>query len=152
MRVSVIGGSTVDEETYELGVEVGELLGGRGHAVVCGGFGGIMEAACRGAVEAGGETIGILSGRDRRAANDWVTTPIVTDLGNARNVLVVLNGDAAIAVDGATGTLSEIAHALDFGRPVAGLETRGVDLEGFEAVETPAAAVEHVEDAVGDGA
>lgn len=73
MRVSVIGGSTVDERTYELGVEVGRLLGERGHTVVCGGVGGIMEAACRGAAGAGGETIGILSGRDRRAANDWVT-------------------------------------------------------------------------------
>ena len=80
-----------------------------------------------------------------------VKTPIVTDLGNARNVLVVLNGDAAIAVDGATGTLSEIAHALDSGRPVAGVETHGIDLNGFEAVETPAAAVEHVERAVDDG-
>jgi len=143
MRVSVIGGSTVDEPTYEQAREVGRLLGERGHEVVCGGRGGVMEAVCHGAQEHGGHTIGILPGEDRAAANDAVETPLATGLGNARNALVALNGDAVIAIDGATGTLSEIALALDYGRPVAGLGTHQV--EGVVAVDTPWEAVEYVE-------
>ncbi len=149
MNVSVIGGSRIDEATYDTARTVGRLLGERGYTIVCGGLGGVMEAACRGATEAGEdiETIGILPGEDRRAANEWVTTPIATGLGNARNPLVVLNGDAVVAIDGSTGTLSEIGHALDFGRPVAGLGTHDVGLAGFEAVESPQAAVEYIEQA-----
>jgi len=143
MRVSVVGGGTVTDAEYERAREVGRELANRGHTVVCGGRTGVMEAACQGAREVEGETIGILPGEDRRAANEYVTTPIATGLGNARNVLVVLNGDAAIAIDGSTGTLSEIAHALDFGRPVAGLGTH--DVAGVEAVESAAEAVEYVE-------
>jgi len=143
MRVSVVGGGRVTDAEYEQAREVGRLLAERGHTVVCGGRTGVMEATCRGAREAGGETIGILPGEDRQAANEYVTTPIATGLGNARNVLVVLNGDAAIAIDGSTGTLSEIAHALDLGRPVAGLGTH--DVGGVEAVESAAKAVEYVE-------
>ena len=168
MRVSVIGGSSIDGETRAQAREVGRLLGERGHTVVCGGRGGVMEAVCRGACEpeqsegssrAGGdggvasrehdvETIGILPTRRREDANEWVTTPIATDMGNARNPLVVLNGDAVIAVDGAAGTLSELGHALDSGRPVAGLDTHDVDFDGFRAVNTPRAAVDYVESAV----
>jgi len=143
MRVSVIGGSTVTESQYELAREVGRLLGERGHEVVCGGLTGVMEAACAGARETGGHTIGILPGNDRTAANEYVDTPIATGLGNARNALVVANGDAAIAVDGGTGTLSEIALALDAGLPVAGLETHNID--GVAAVDSPGEAVEYVE-------
>lgn len=145
MRVSVIGGSSIDETTYERAREVGRLLASSGHTVVCGGLGGTMEAVCRGAREEGGETIGILPVERRASANDWVTTPIATGMGNARNVLVVLNGDAAIAIDGAAGTLSELGHALDLGRPVAGLDTHDVDLDGFEPVGTPREAVDYVE-------
>jgi len=143
MRVSVVGGGRVTEGEYEQARDVGRLLAERGHTVVCGGRTGVMEAACRGAREVEGETIGILPGEDRRAANEYVTTPIATGLGNARNVLVVLNGDAAIAIDGSTGTLSEIAHALDTGRPVAGLGTH--EVAGVEAVESASEAVEYVE-------
>jgi len=143
MRVSVVGGGRVTDAEYGQAREVGRLLAERGHAVVCGGRTGVMEATCRGAREEGGETIGIIPGEDRRAANEYVTTPIATGLGNARNVLVVLNGDAAIAIDGSTGTLSEIAHALDLGRPVAGLGTH--DVAGVEAAETPSEAVKYVE-------
>jgi uncharacterized protein (TIGR00725 family) len=145
MRVAVIGGSMIDEQTREHAVRIGRLLGERGHDVVCGGLGGVMEAACKAAAEAGSETIGILPGTDIAAANEWVTTPIATGLGNARNVLVVRNGAAVIAIDGATGTLSEIGHALDLGRPVAGLDTHEIELKGFETVETPEEAVEHVD-------
>lgn len=143
MRVSVIGGSGVDDQLYDRAREVGRLLGERGHGVVCGGLGGVMEAVCRGAGEGGGDTVGILPGENRRRANEYVDTAVATGMGNARNALVVLNGDAAIAVDGSTGTLSEIALALDYGRPVAGIETH--DIEGVEAVETPREAVAYVE-------
>ena len=150
MRVSVIGGSRVDEETYERAREVGRLLAARGYTVVCGGYGGVMEAVCRGATAADGHTFGILKGTDLREGNDYLETPIATGLGDARNVLVVLNGDAVVAVDGGTGTLSELGHALDAGKPVAGLDTHDLgEFEGFEACETVAAAVESVERRVG---
>lgn len=150
MRVSVIGGSTVTDEEYEVARDLGRLLGKRGHEVVCGGRTGAMEAVCRGASEADGHTIGILPGTDRSAANVYVDTAIATDMGNARNTMVVLNGDCAIAVDGGTGTLSELALALDFGRPVAGLDTHRIDgVHGIEHVETPTDAVEYVEATAG---
>lgn len=146
MRVSVIGGGTVDGETQAVATSLGRQLGDRGHEVVCGGLTGVMEAVARGMDEVGGRTIGILPGDDPAAANQYIDVPIATGMGSARNVLVVKNGEAAIAVDGATGTLSEIAHALDMGRPVAGLDTH--DVEGVAPVETPAAAVTYVERAV----
>ena len=143
MRVSVIGGSSIDGETAAVAEALGERLAERGHVVVCGGLGGVMVAVCRGAREAGGETIGILPTDDRRDANRHVTVPIATGMGHARNALVVMNGDAAVAVDGAGGTLSEIGLALAQGRPVAGLDTHEVD--GVEPVDSPAAAVAYVE-------
>ena len=146
MRVSVIGGSAPPESAREYAVRVGRLLGERGHEVICGGGSGVMEGVCRGAREFGGKTIGILPGANRGDANEYVTTPIATGMGNARNALVVLNGDAAIAIDGSTGTLSEIGLALDYGRPVAGLDTHNV--EGIEDVDSPTAAVDYVESAV----
>ncbi|WP_226022458.1 TIGR00725 family protein [Halomicrobium salinisoli] len=146
MRVSVIGGSSVTDEQYADAREVGRLLGERGHEVVCGGRTGVMTAVCEGARETGGHTIGILPTESRATANEYVDTPIVTGMGNARNVLVVMNGDAVVAVDGGTGTLSEIGHALDMGRPVAGLDTHRIEgVPGVEHVETPAEAVEYVE-------
>ncbi|KAA9399274.1 TIGR00725 family protein [Haloarcula sp. CBA1130] len=149
MRVSVIGGSTVTDDQYQQAREVGRRLGEQGHEVVCGGLTGVMEAVCRGASEAGGHTIGILPGERSAAANDYVDTAIATGLGNARNVLVVMNGVAIIAIDGGTGTLSELGHALDMNRPVAGLGTHRLDGgDAIEHVDTPAEAVEYVESAV----
>ncbi|RAW46238.1 TIGR00725 family protein [Halorubrum sp. 48-1-W] len=149
MRVSVIGGSSVPPETAAVAEELGTELAERGHTVVCGGLGGVMESVCRGAREAGGETIGILP-TDRRAdANPFVTTAIATGLGHARNALVVMNGDAVIAVNGGPGTLSEIGLALAHGRAVAGLDTH--DVEGVEAIDSPTAAVDYVEGRVADG-
>ncbi|MBV0902393.1 TIGR00725 family protein [Haloarcula salina] len=151
MRVSVIGGSSVTDEQYRQAREVGRRLAERGHTVVCGGLTGVMEAVCAGASEAGGHTIGILPGERRAAANDHVETAIATGLGSARNVLVVMNGAAVVAVDGGSGTLSELGHALNEGRPVAGLGTHriaGETGERIEHVETPADAVAYVESAV----
>lgn len=146
MRVSVIGGNTVTDEEYQTANRVGELLGERDHTVVCGGLGGVMEAVCAGAQEAGGETIGILPGEDRGMANDYVDTAIATGMGHARNALVVMNGDAVIAIDGGPGTLSELGYAGTFARPIAGLGTHDVDY--VHACETPLDAVAHVEKAV----
>ncbi|MFC6756800.1 MULTISPECIES: TIGR00725 family protein [Haloarcula] len=145
MRVAVIGGSTVTDREYEQARDVGRVLGEHGHEVVCGGLGGVMEAVCAGARETGGHTIGILPNEDRATANEYVETAVATGIGNARNVLVVMNGEAVIAVDGSSGTLSEIGHALDMDRPVAGIGTHS--LEGIEHVESAEAAVEYVESA-----
>lgn len=146
MRVSVIGGSSVSERVYKLARRVGRRLGEGGHTVVCGGLTGVMEAVCLGAIETEGRTIGILPGEDRVSANDYVEIAIPTGLGNARNVLVVLNGDGVIAIDGANGTLSDLGHALDLGRPVAGLET--FEIDGVEAVESPKEAITYLDSAV----
>jgi len=143
MRVSVIGASAPSADATENAHEVGRLLAERGHTVVCGGLGGVMRAACCGASEAGGHTIGILPGEDRDAANEYVATAIATGLGHARNALVVLNGDAVIAVDGAGGTLSEVGLSSVYDRPIAGLGA--ADAPHVEAVETPAEAVDYVE-------
>ena len=120
--------------------EVGRLLAQRGAVVVCGGLGGVMEAACRGARDAGGTTVGILPGLDRGAANPHVSVAVPTGLGEARNALVVRAADALIAVGGAYGTLSEIALALKAGKPVIGLGTWEID--GVERAERPETAVE----------
>jgi uncharacterized protein (TIGR00725 family) len=146
MRVSVIGGSTVSDQIYEQARELGRCLGRRGHEIFCGGLGGVMEGVCRGGRETNSHTIGILPGSDRTAANQYVGTAIATGMGNARNALVVLNGDAVVAIDGSTGTLSELGLALDYGRPVAGIETHRI--EGVEHVESPESAVDVVESAV----
>lgn len=148
MRVSVIGGSAVDAAVRENAHQLGVRLAERDHAVVCGGLGGVMAAVCEGARAADGHTIGILPGEDRAAANEFVQTPIATGLGHARNALVVMNGDAVIAVSGSGGTLSEIGFGFVFDRPVAGLGTHAV--EGVEPCETPADAVAYVEEAVGE--
>jgi len=146
MRVSVVGGGRADRATTDLARRLGRTLGERGHTVVCGGRGGVMAAVCEGAREEGARTVGILPGEDPAAANDHVEVPIVTGLGHARNLLVVLNGDAVIAVDGAAGTLSELGYAGVYDRPVAGLDTH--DVPGVEPVEGPAEAVAYVERAV----
>ncbi|WP_144901873.1 TIGR00725 family protein [Halobellus captivus] len=148
MRVSVIGGSAIGEAEAETAATLGRLLGQRGHTVVCGGLSGVMEAVCRGASEAGGHTIGILP-TDRRAdANEYVDEAIATGMGHARNALVVMNGDAVVAVDGSGGTLSELGYAAVYDRPTAGLGTH--DAAHVAAVETPEEAVEYVESAVSE--
>jgi len=149
MRVSVIGGSTVTESEAETAEAVGRRLAERGHTVVCGGHGGVMAAACRGASEAGGHTIGILSSDDPDDANPYVDEPIATGLGHARNALVVMNGAAVIAVDGGDGTLSELGFAGVYDRPTAGVGTH--DADHVEPVATAAEAVQYVEDAVAGG-
>lgn len=116
-------GDAVAAEELDTAEEVGRLLAEGGAVVVCGGLGGVMEAACRGARSAGGLTLGILPGKDRRAANPYVEVAVPTGLGEVRNALVVRAADAVVAVGGAYGTLSEIALALKAGTPVVGIGT-----------------------------
>jgi len=121
--IAVIGDGQCDAETASLAEAVGREVARRGAALVCGGLGGVMEAACRGAKAEGGLTVGILPGTDRAEANPYVDIPIVTGLSEARNVLVVRSAHAVIAVRGGYGTLSEIAIARKLGMPVIGLDT-----------------------------
>lgn len=145
--VGVVGDGQCSPETAETARLVGALLAQRGCAVVCGGLGGVMEAACRGAAEHGGLTVGVLPGDSRLAANPYVRVPVVTGMGEARNVLVVKTSQAIIAVEGRYGTLSEIALALKLGIPVVGISTwdlhrRGQRDEGIRSAGSPAEAVE----------
>jgi len=128
--VAVIGAGYCSRDIARLAEEVGRLLAQQGATLVCGGLGGVMEAACRGAKSAGGRTIGILPGRSRRDANPFVDIPVVTGMGEARNVIVAGSGQAVIAVSGGYGTLSEIAHALKLGIPVVGLSSWDLSNEG----------------------
>ena len=119
--IAVIGGSACSPQEQALAEEVGSLLAGRGAVVVCGGLGGVMEAVCRGARSLGGFTVGILPGNDRRSANEWVSLPIATGVGQARNMAVVRSSQAVIAIGGAYGTLAEMAFALGSNIPVVGI-------------------------------
>ncbi|MGD9147707.1 MAG: TIGR00725 family protein [Anaerolineae bacterium] len=133
MFVAVIGSASCSAEVATLAEEVGREIARRGAVLVCGGRGGVMEAACRGAKAEGGMTVGILPGADRRAANAYVDLPIATGLGEARNTVVVRAADAVVAVSGGYGTLSEIGFALKMGRPVVGLGTWELQQDGRPA-------------------
>ena len=121
--IGVIGESQAKKENYNLAYEVGKLIGASGAALVCGGLSGVMEAACKGAKEAGGLTIGIIPMLEKSAANPYVDLVIPTGIGYARNVIVVRASDAIIAIGGKYGTLTELGYALDAGIPIIGLNT-----------------------------
>ncbi len=138
--IAVVGpGSDEAGEHLGVAVEVGRLLARAGAVVVCGGLGGVMAAACRGAKQAGGTTVGILPGSRRSEANQWVDVALPTGLGEGRNALVVRAGDVVVAVGGGYGTLSEVALALKGGTPVVGVATW--DIPGVQAEVDAAAAV-----------
>ena len=138
--ISVIGAGAPTAEQEDHARQVGLLLAARGWGVVCGGLGGVMSAAAKGCAEGGGLSVGILPGADHRDANPWCKVVIPTNLGQARNVLVVMSGQGAIAVGGGAGTLSEIGHALKLGRPVVGLGSWRI--QGMTQTSTPEEAVE----------
>ena len=139
IRVAVIGGSRPGRQALEAAFEVGRLIARAGAIVVCGGLGGVMEAASRGAREEGGFVVGILPGGSPADANPWVDLPVATGLGYTRNALVVMNADAVVAIDGEYGTLSEIAYGKIHGKKVVGLGTW--DVKGVETATTPEEAV-----------
>ena len=132
--VAVVGSSEASHEELQAAEAVGRALAARGVVLVCGGRGGVMEGACRGARAGGGTTVGLLPGDDRHAANPYVDVAIATGLGEARNALVARSADAVIAVGGSWGTLSEIALALGAGKPVVGIGSWEVR-RGGSAVE-----------------
>jgi len=147
--VAVVGSGTATGELYEQAREVGRLVAERGSAVVCGGLSGVMEAAARGATEAGGTAIGILPDEDRRRQNAYLSYSVATGAGQARNLAVVCSGDVVIAVGGEYGTLSEIGLARKVGRLVVVLE--GWDLgEHVMARSSPREAVEAAFGAAGE--
>lgn len=146
LYIAVVGGGRAPGDELEQARLVGLGVARAGAVVVCGGLGGAMEAACRGAHEGGGLTLGILPGTDRSEANPHVDLAIPTGMGEARNALVVRASDALIAVSGEFGTLSEIAFALATGVPVVGLGTwelvrKGEPVRDVVQVDTPEAAV-----------
>jgi uncharacterized protein (TIGR00725 family) len=139
--IAVIGGGrNVTPDLLQTAETVGRCIAQSGAALICGGLGGIMEAACRGACEAGGETIGVLPSNDKESANPWVTLPIATNMGSARNLIIVQSASAVIAVGGAYGTLSEIAFSLDFGKPIIGMQSWDID-PAMQIVKSPEEAV-----------
>jgi len=145
--VAVIGGKEADHLALKAAHETGRLLGKLEITVLTGGGGGVMEAASRGAAEAGGLTLGILPGDDTSSANPHVLVPVATGFGIGRNIIIARTADAVIAVDGQYGTLSEIAYALQLGKPVIGIGTW--DIDGGEASSDPERAVEAVLRALG---
>jgi len=128
--IAVIGGGECSAQEAEMAEAVGRELARRGAILVCGGLGGVMKAACKGASSEGGVTIGILPGDNNKEANPYVKIPIVTGMGYARNIAVVKSAQAVIAIGGSYGTLSEISHALQSGIPVIGLNTWSLSRNG----------------------
>jgi uncharacterized protein (TIGR00725 family) len=154
----VIGAAQSKEEILRDAEEVGRRIAEAGAVLVCGGRTGVMEAASRGASEAGGTVVGILPTVSPAEANPYVTHAVATGIGEARNLAVVASGEAVIAVGGEWGTLSEIAHARKLGRPVVAIQSwtlrnrSGTDLgiveadSPEEAVSTALAAAREIED------
>jgi len=134
MQIAVIGGGECSPVVRDLARQLGRLLAEQGHILLCGGLGGVMEAACCGAKEAGGLTVGILPG-ERADANKCVDIAIATGMGHARNVIIVKSADAVVALPGEEGTLSEIALALKMKKRVISL--RSWDIPGAVRAETP---------------
>lgn len=144
--IAVIGGNEADASVLEQAREAGRLIAQAGATLLCGGLGGVMEAASGGASEAGGLVLGILPGEDKAAANPYIDVPVATGFGTGRNIILVRTADALIAVGGQYGTLSEIAHALQLKKPVFGIGSW--DIEGViraeDAKEAVGMALEHI--------
>lgn len=144
--IAVVGPSAATPAEHQIGEEVGRLIAEAGAVLVCGGLGGLMEAAASGCAKAGGRSVGILPGTTREEANPYLTVAVATGMGEARNAIVVRTADAVIAVAGEFGTLSEIALALKMGKPVVGLGSwelakGGRPVEAIVRADSPADAV-----------
>jgi hypothetical protein len=140
IRIGVIGGASPEPRYRQIAYDVGKQIAERGIILVCGGLGGVMEAAARGAKKAGGLTVGILPGNSHEEANVHIDVPIATGLGYSRNSLVAMNADVLIAVNGQFGTLSEIAYGNIYGKKVIGIGTW--DIQGVISADTAEQAVE----------
>lgn len=143
--ISVVGAGECSSDEAKTAEEVGRLIAVAGLGVVCGGLGGVMEAACKGCKGAGGTTVGILPGNDPADANPWVEVAVPTGMGEARNALVAKAGEAMIAVGGEYGTLSEIAFALKLKKKVVGIGTWKLGDGHIIECKTPQEAVAEVQ-------
>jgi len=123
LRIGVIGGRATNKENYKIAEEVGKQIALEDAILICGGYGGIMEAACKGAKSVGGFTVGILPDNTDKYANSYVDLPIITGIGLARNTIIVHTSQVIIAISGKYGTLSEIAYALQWNVPIIGIST-----------------------------
>lgn len=140
VRITVVGAGRCDEATASIAERVGNEIARRGGVLICGGLGGVMEAAARGASSAGGTTVGILPGDSADDASEFVEIPLATGMGHARNVINVRAADAVVAVGGSYGTVSEVALALKMGVPVVAVGPH-VDLDGIVEETEPEGAV-----------
>ena len=145
MIVAVIGGNYCTREIAEIAYQVGKRIAQKKHILICGGLGGVMEAACRGAKDGGGLTIGVLPGKEKNEANRFIDIPIVTAMSHARNAIIARTADVLIAVDGKYGTLSEIGLALAINKKVVGINTW--DIDGIVSVGSVDEAMEEIEKA-----
>ncbi|MBD3277551.1 MAG: TIGR00725 family protein [Candidatus Aegiribacteria sp.] len=143
--ISVIGGSAASSKSCAHARKLGEMLAEAGYTVICGGGSGVMEAVCLGAKEKGGRTVGILPGADPSEANRWVDIAVVTGMGTARNRIIALTGEAVCAIDGGPGTLSEIAYALQAGKPVCAMG-KWSGIEGVIPVDSVESAMEFLKE------
>jgi uncharacterized protein (TIGR00725 family) len=149
MQIGVLGASSCGPDMEKMAYEVGKEIARQGAVLLCGGLGGVMEAASRGAKEAGGLTVGILPGPSGSEANPHISLRIATDMGHARNVVLVRSSDAVIAVSGGYGTLSELAIARKIGVPCIGLHTWDLDpgvVQADDAVQAVGYAVERIQE------
>ncbi len=146
--ISVFGGREADEKKLRDAEAVGKAIAEHGWVLLCGGRGGIMEAVSKGCTEAGGLSIGILPGNDRSDANPYIQIPIATGIGLARNEIVARACDAAVAIGGKYGTLSEIAYALQFDKPVITLGSW--DIPGSIKTHSPEELIRILENRLND--
>jgi uncharacterized protein (TIGR00725 family) len=142
-HIGVIGAGDCSDKIYHMARRLGAEIGKKGWILVCGGLGGVMEAAARGCTESGGMTVGILPSLDKTSANLYIKIPLATGLGEGRNLLVVRASDVLVSVSGGYGTLSEIALALKVNKPVIGLETWD-NIHGVQYVSYPEEAIQKI--------
>ncbi len=140
--IAVIGGRRTEKALLQEAEEVGKLIAQRGAILICGGHTGVMEAVAKGAKSQGGLTVGILPQDNKKEANPYIDVPIATGLGIARNFIIARAADALISIGGEYGTLSEIAFALQMGKPVVGIKTW--DIKGVINAENAFDAVKKV--------
>jgi uncharacterized protein (TIGR00725 family) len=151
--ISVIGAGECSEEIEKIAYQTGKLIAERGAILICGGLGGVMNAAAQGANDSGGLVIGVLPSSNRAGESKYLSASVSTGMGNARNALVVQSGDVVIAISGGHGTLSEIGLALKTGKPVVGIKTWELEKIGLSEVikaKTPEEAVEKAFELVED--
>ncbi len=151
MIIGVIGGSKINKRTYETAYNMGKLIAKNNWVLICGGLGGVMEAVSKGAFENNGITIGILPSADKSAANPYISIPIATNMGYARNYIIVQTADILVAIDGKTGTLNEITAALNMNKKVISLESWdlqkiGIFGELYIIANTPEEAIKKIKE------